>query len=92
MTPPQALVQRPSDIFTNAYAAEVIRIPPLFTIWPQQRRTAGGLGGTMRLGAYGAVLQRGSAVEHIYGKPAGVGERPPNRWEGLPLPGAVEVD
>jgi CTP synthase len=34
----------------------------------QKRRSAGDLGGTMRLGAYDAVLARGSGVEHIYGE------------------------
>src|SRR5580693_2447621 len=35
----------------------------------QKRGTAGDLGGTMRLGAYTALLERGSRVAGIYGKP-----------------------
>jgi CTP synthase len=47
----------------------------------QQRRAAGGdLGGTMRLGAYPAVLERGSSVEHIYGT-SEISERHRHRYE-----------
>src|SRR5262249_27234600 len=41
---------------------------------------AGDLGGTMRLGAYDAVLERGSCVENIYGKPE-ISERHRHRYE-----------
>ena len=33
-----------------------------------KRGVSGDLGGTMRLGAYAALLERGSRVEHIYGE------------------------
>ncbi|MBO0752256.1 MAG: CTP synthase, partial [Bradyrhizobiaceae bacterium] len=46
----------------------------------QQRRAAGDLGGTMRLGAYDAALERGSSVEHIYGMSA-ISERHRHRYE-----------
>jgi CTP synthase len=46
----------------------------------QQRRSAGDLGGTMRLGAYPAVLARGSAAERIYGVPE-ISERHRHRFE-----------
>jgi CTP synthase len=46
----------------------------------QQRRAAGDLGGTMRLGAYDAVLQRGSSVEQIYGS-SEISERHRHRYE-----------
>jgi CTP synthase len=46
----------------------------------QQRRTAGDLGGTMRLGAYDAILQRGSSVADIYGKTE-ISERHRHRYE-----------
>jgi CTP synthase len=46
----------------------------------QQRRITGDLGGTMRLGAYDAVLKRGSTVEHIYGK-CEISERHRHRYE-----------
>jgi CTP synthase len=46
-----------------------------------QRRTASGdLGGTMRLGAYDAVLTRGSRVAEIYGK-TDISERHRHRYE-----------
>jgi CTP synthase len=46
----------------------------------QQRRAAGDLGGTMRLGAYDAILQRGSSVADIYGKTE-ISERHRHRYE-----------
>jgi CTP synthase len=46
-----------------------------------QKRAAGGdLGGTMRLGAYDAVLTRGSRVAEIYGKTE-ISERHRHRYE-----------
>ena len=46
-----------------------------------QKRAAGGdLGGTMRLGAYDAVLSRGSRVANIYGKTE-ISERHRHRYE-----------
>jgi CTP synthase len=46
----------------------------------QKRGLAGDLGGTMRLGAYEAVLQRGSKVADIYGS-SQVSERHRHRYE-----------
>jgi len=47
-----------------------------------EQRTAGGdLGGTMRLGAYEAVLQKGSRVSSIYGEAAQIFERHRHRYE-----------
>jgi CTP synthase len=46
----------------------------------QKRGTAGDLGGTMRLGAYTALLERGSRVAGIYGKPS-ISERHRHRYE-----------
>jgi CTP synthase len=46
----------------------------------QKRGSSGDLGGTMRLGAYAALLERGSRVEDIYGKPT-ISERHRHRYE-----------
>jgi CTP synthase len=46
----------------------------------QKRSVKGDLGGTMRLGAYAALLERGSRVEHIYGNPK-ISERHRHRYE-----------
>jgi CTP synthase len=46
----------------------------------EQRRTGGDLGGTMRLGAYPAVLARGSRLNEIYGKTE-ISERHRHRYE-----------
>ncbi|MEO9600620.1 CTP synthase [Parasphingorhabdus sp.] len=47
----------------------------------QQKREAGGdLGGTMRLGAYDAVLQQGSKISEIYGT-QDISERHRHRYE-----------
>jgi CTP synthase len=46
----------------------------------QKRGTTGDLGGTMRLGAYDAVLERGSKVAGIYGI-AEISERHRHRYE-----------
>jgi CTP synthase len=46
----------------------------------QKRGVNGDLGGTMRLGAYAALLERGSRVEHIYGNPK-ISERHRHRYE-----------
>jgi CTP synthase len=46
----------------------------------QQRGTSGDLGGTMRLGAYAALLQRGSRVAEIYGR-SDISERHRHRYE-----------
>jgi CTP synthase len=46
----------------------------------QKRGSSGDLGGTMRLGAYAALLERGSRVETIYGRPT-IAERHRHRYE-----------
>jgi CTP synthase len=46
----------------------------------QKRGVNGDLGGTMRLGAYAALLERGSAAEHIYGT-SKISERHRHRYE-----------
>jgi CTP synthase len=46
----------------------------------EKRAESGDLGGTMRLGAYTALLQRGSRVAGIYGK-ADISERHRHRYE-----------
>jgi len=46
----------------------------------QKRRVAGDMGGTMRLGAYPAVLQRGSRVSEIY-RATEISERHRHRYE-----------
>jgi CTP synthase len=58
----------------------------LLTEWARgndiERRMAGGnLGGTMRLGAYPAVLSRGSLVSEIYGGAVRIEERHRHRFE-----------
>jgi CTP synthase len=58
----------------------------LLTEWARgnevERRAAGGdLGGTMRLGAYRAVLAEGSLVQRIYGGDTEIEERHRHRFE-----------
>jgi len=58
----------------------------LLTEWARgnqiERRAAGGdLGGTMRLGAYPAVLAEGSLVRELYGGAATIEERHRHRYE-----------
>src|SRR5215216_4485382 len=47
----------------------------------EQRRAGGDLGGTMRLGAYAALLSRGSRISEIYGKASEISERHRHRYE-----------
>jgi CTP synthase len=47
----------------------------------EQRNAAGDLGGTMRLGAYPAVLKRGSRVSEVYGGATEISERHRHRYE-----------
>ena len=74
---------------TNAGSTEFGPCPEpvvgLMTEWVrgnqlETRKAGGDLGGTMRLGAYEAVLKPGSAVAEIYGKTA-VSERHRHRYE-----------
>ena len=47
-----------------------------------EKRNAGGdLGGTMRLGAYPAILKRGSQISQIYGNATEISERHRHRYE-----------
>src|SRR5260221_466903 len=47
----------------------------------EQRSKSGDLGGTMRLGAYPAVLKRGSRVSEVYGGATEISERHRHRYE-----------
>src|SRR5437773_1425286 len=47
----------------------------------EERRAGGDLGGTMRLGAYVAVLKRGSRVSEVYGGATEISERHRHRYE-----------
>jgi CTP synthase len=47
----------------------------------EKRSNAGDLGGTMRLGAYPAVLNRGSRVSEVYGGATEISERHRHRYE-----------
>jgi len=47
----------------------------------EKRQAGGDLGGTMRLGAYEAVLARGSRVSEIYGGAQQISERHRHRYE-----------
>src|SRR5215216_5114950 len=47
----------------------------------EQRRAGGDLGGTMRLGAYPALLSRGSRISEIYGNTSEISERHRHRYE-----------
>src|SRR6201997_5226164 len=47
----------------------------------QNRQDGGDLGGTMRLGAYPAVLRRGSRVSDVYGGATEISERHRHRYE-----------
>jgi CTP synthase len=54
----------------------------LLTEWAREHRSAGGdLGGTMRLGAYTAVLAEGSLVRRLYGGEPEIAERHRHRYE-----------
>jgi len=62
-----------------------VAVVGLLTEWTrgnqvEQRREGGDLGGTMRLGAYEAVLAEGSLVRAIYGTPTAV-DRHRHRYE-----------
>jgi CTP synthase len=47
----------------------------------EKRSQAGDLGGTMRLGAYPAILKRGSRVSEVYGGATEISERHRHRYE-----------
>jgi CTP synthase len=73
------------DANSTEFGATSEPIVGLMTEWMkgnelQQRRQDGDLGGTMRLGAYSAVLQRGSRVSEIYSATE-ISERHRHRYE-----------
>jgi CTP synthase len=47
----------------------------------ERRRAGGDLGGTMRLGAYQALLARGSRISSVYGDATEISERHRHRYE-----------
>jgi CTP synthase len=47
----------------------------------EKRTKSGDLGGTMRLGAYPAILKRGSRVSQVYGDATEISERHRHRYE-----------
>ena len=74
-----------ADANSSEFGATVEPVVGLMTEWVQgnalqQRGAKGDLGGTMRLGAYTAVLERGSRVAGIYGTPT-ISERHRHRYE-----------
>jgi CTP synthase len=74
-----------SDANSTEFAPTAEPVVGLMTEWLkgnelEKRRAGGDLGGTMRLGAYPAVLQRGSRVGEIYGM-AEISERHRHRYE-----------
>ena len=73
------------DANSTEFGATPEPVVGLMTEWMkgnelQMRGTGGDLGGTMRLGAYPAVLQRGSRASEIYGATA-ISERHRHRYE-----------
>jgi CTP synthase len=74
------------DANSTEFGATGNPVVGLMTEWMKgnelQRRGADGdLGGTMRLGAYPAVLQRGSKVSDIYDGATQISERHRHRYE-----------
>ena len=74
-----------ADANSSEFGATAEPVVGLMTEWLkgnelQKRGVSGDLGGTMRLGAYAALLERGSRVENIYGRPD-ISERHRHRYE-----------
>ncbi len=74
-----------TDANSSEFGATSEPVVGLMTEWLQgnelqKRGLTGDLGGTMRLGAYDAVLERGSKVAGIYGS-AAISERHRHRYE-----------
>jgi len=70
---------------SSEFGATAEPVVGLMTEWLKgnelhKRGVSGDLGGTMRLGAYAALLERGSSVEHIYGR-SEISERHRHRYE-----------
>ncbi|RCL00594.1 MAG: CTP synthase [Candidatus Tokpelaia sp. JSC189] len=73
------------DASSSEFGATKEPVVGLMTEWikgnvHEKRSTAGGLGGTMRLGSYEAHLQKGSHIARIYGK-SDIFERHRHRYE-----------
>jgi CTP synthase len=74
-----------ADANSSEFGATSEPVVGLMTEWLkgnelQKRGVNGDLGGTMRVGAYGALLERGSRAEHIYRNPK-ISERHRHRYE-----------
>ncbi|MEA2993365.1 MAG: synthase [Alphaproteobacteria bacterium] len=74
-----------ADANSTEFAPTAEPVVGLMTEWLkgnelEKRRADGDLGGTMRLGAYAAMLQRGSRVANIYGT-SEISERHRHRYE-----------
>jgi CTP synthase len=74
-----------ADANSSEFGATSEPVVGLMTEWLkgnelQKRGVNGDLGGTMRVGAYAALLERGSRAEHIYGNPK-ISERHRHRYE-----------
>jgi CTP synthase len=74
-----------ADANSSEFGATSEPVVGLMTEWLkgnelQKRGVNGDLGGTMRLGAYVALLERGSRADHIYGSPK-IAERHRHRYE-----------
>ncbi|MDA8654761.1 CTP synthase [Alphaproteobacteria bacterium] len=73
------------DASSTEFGMHGTPIVGLMTEWAkgealEKRRAGGDLGGTMRLGAYEAILEKGSRVEEIYGTQI-ISERHRHRYE-----------
>lgn len=73
--------------FKDAHTTEVNRDTknPVIDIMPEQKKNLedGNYGATMRLGAYDAVLEKGTVAQKAYGKTK-ISERHRHRWEVNP--------
>src|SRR5215467_11534093 len=74
------------DANSTEFGATANPVVGLMTEWMkgnelQQRAAGGDLGGTMRLGAYQAILARGSRVSKIYDGASEISERHRHRYE-----------
>jgi CTP synthase len=75
-----------ADASTTEFGPCLDPVVGLLTEWSRgnqvERRSEGGdLGGTMRLGAYPALLEAGSLVRDVYGGAATISERHRHRYE-----------
>ncbi len=75
-----------SDASSSEFGPTATPVVGLMTEWLRgnqlEKRAAGGdLGGTMRLGAYASVLQRGSLISKVYGGATEISERHRHRYE-----------